>query len=207
MADQPKPLMPHATATWLVDNTGLSFEQIAEFCGLHILEVQAMADDLTGSKYTGRDPVRAHEITMDEIHKGESNPDYKLKMGAMLPSLGRPARFWKQALTAALADAASGTAWDLLPNEHSAAWNPAIAGRRIRVRFLDDVEKDGERTLVTVSHWNKLLKGALVRHVVEHGLDDPDGLVGFDHPEGYAYDPALTRVDGSTTEISLVTRR
>ena len=43
MADQPKPLMPHATATWLVDNTGLSFEQIAEFCGLHILEVQAMA--------------------------------------------------------------------------------------------------------------------------------------------------------------------
>ena len=40
MADQPKPLMPHATATWLVDNTGLSFEQIAEFCGLHILEVQ-----------------------------------------------------------------------------------------------------------------------------------------------------------------------
>jgi len=134
-------------------------------------------------------------------------PDYKLKMGAMLPGLGRPARFWKQALTAALADAASGTVWDLLPNEHSAAWNPAIAGRRIRVRFLDDVEKDGERTLVTVSHWNKLLKGALVRHVVEHGLDDPDGLVGFDHPEGYAYDPALTRVDGSTTEISLVTRR
>ena len=42
---QPTPLMPHATATWLVDNTALSFEQIAAFCGLHILEVQAMADD------------------------------------------------------------------------------------------------------------------------------------------------------------------
>ena len=63
MADQPKPLMPHATATWLVDNTGLSFEQIAEFCGLHILEVQAMADDLAGSKYTGRDPVHAGELS------------------------------------------------------------------------------------------------------------------------------------------------
>jgi hypothetical protein len=75
------------------------------------------------------------------------------------------------------------------------------------VRFLDDVEKDGERTLVTVSHWNKLLKGALVRHIVEHGLDDPGALIGFDHPEGYVYDPRLTRVDGSTTEISLVTRR
>jgi hypothetical protein len=54
---QPTPLMPHATASWLVDNTSLSFEQIAEFCGLHILEVQAMADDLAASKYTGRDPV------------------------------------------------------------------------------------------------------------------------------------------------------
>ena len=53
------PLMPHATAAWLVDNTGLSFSQIAEFCGIHILEVQAMADDMTGSKYTGRDPDEA----------------------------------------------------------------------------------------------------------------------------------------------------
>ena len=46
---QPTPLMPHATATWLIDNTSLGFTQIAEFCGLHILEVQAMADDLAGS--------------------------------------------------------------------------------------------------------------------------------------------------------------
>ena len=75
-----QPLMPHATASWLVDNSALSFDQIAEFCGLHILEVQAIADDTASIKYTGRDPVRAHEITMDEIHKGETNPDYRLKM-------------------------------------------------------------------------------------------------------------------------------
>ncbi|MEZ5681071.1 MAG: DUF1013 domain-containing protein [Erythrobacter sp.] len=80
MADQPKPLMPHATATWLVDNTGLSFEQIAEFCGLHILEVQAMADDLASSKYTGRDPVHAGELTLAEIEKGQADPEYALKM-------------------------------------------------------------------------------------------------------------------------------
>ena len=80
MADQPTPLMPHATATWLVDNTGLSFEQIAEFCGLHILEVQAMADDLAGSKYTGRDPVHAGELTQDEIAKGEKDSEYSLVM-------------------------------------------------------------------------------------------------------------------------------
>lgn len=78
--DQPKPLMPHATATWLVDNTALSFEQIAEFCGLHILEVQAMADDLAGSKYTGRDPVHSGELTQAEIEKGQEDPSYSLRM-------------------------------------------------------------------------------------------------------------------------------
>ncbi|MCA0903491.1 DUF1013 domain-containing protein [Qipengyuania aquimaris] len=80
MADQPTPLMPHATATWLVDNTGLSFEQIAEFCGLHILEVQAMADDLASSKYTGRDPLHSGELTQEEIEKGQADPEYRLKM-------------------------------------------------------------------------------------------------------------------------------
>jgi len=77
---QPTPLMPHATASWLVDNTALSFEQIAEFCGLHILEVQAMADDLASSKYTGRDPVRAGELTMDEIERGQADANYALQM-------------------------------------------------------------------------------------------------------------------------------
>ncbi len=75
-----QPLMPHATASWLVDNTALSFDQIAEFCGLHILEVQAIADDTAGSKYTGRDPVRAHELSNEEIKKGEAESDYRLIM-------------------------------------------------------------------------------------------------------------------------------
>ena len=77
---QPTPLMPHATASWLVDTTGLTFEQIADFCGLHILEVQAMADDLASSKYTGRDPVRSGELTLAEIEKGQADPGYALQM-------------------------------------------------------------------------------------------------------------------------------
>jgi hypothetical protein len=64
----------------LVDNTGLSFEQIATFCGLHILEVQAMADDLASSKYTGRDPVHAGELTQGEIEKGQADSHYALVM-------------------------------------------------------------------------------------------------------------------------------
>jgi hypothetical protein len=72
--------MPHATASWLVDNTSLSFEQIADFCGLHILEVQAIADDTAATKLTGRDPVRAHELTQDEIDKGQADANYRLQI-------------------------------------------------------------------------------------------------------------------------------
>jgi hypothetical protein len=75
-----QPLMPHATASWLVDQTSLSFEQIAKFCGLHILEVQAIADDTAATKLTGRDPIRAFELTMAEIEKGQADPNYELKM-------------------------------------------------------------------------------------------------------------------------------
>ncbi len=72
--------MPHATASWLVDNTALTFQQIAEFCGLHILEVQAIADDTAATKLTGRDPLRSGELTQDEIEHGQNDPDYKLQM-------------------------------------------------------------------------------------------------------------------------------
>ncbi len=75
-----QPLMPHATASWMVDNTSLTFEQIAEFCGLHILEVQAIADDTAATKLTGRDPVRTHEVTQAEIDKGQADPSYRLKI-------------------------------------------------------------------------------------------------------------------------------
>ena len=75
-----QPLMPHATAAWLVEHTALTFEQIAEFCGLHILEVQAIADDTAATKLTGRDPIRANELTHEEIEKGQADPEYRLTM-------------------------------------------------------------------------------------------------------------------------------
>jgi hypothetical protein len=72
--------MPHATASWMVDNSALTFEQIAEFCGLHILEVQAIADDTAATKLTGRDPIAAHELTMEELEKGQADAEYSLQM-------------------------------------------------------------------------------------------------------------------------------
>ena len=76
----PKPLMPKATAIWLVDNTTLSFDQIAEFCGLHILEVRAIADGEVMGGMTGMDPVANGQLTKDEIARGEADESHKLQL-------------------------------------------------------------------------------------------------------------------------------
>jgi len=88
MAAPSVPLMPHATAAWLVDNSALTFGQIAEYCGLHMLEVQAIADDTAATKLKGRDPLRAGELTREELTAGEADPDHVLKM-ARLPEQAR----------------------------------------------------------------------------------------------------------------------
>ena len=136
-------------------------------------------------------------------------PDYKLKMGASLPGLGKVSTAWRPGIDAVLTDRTAGrTVWNLLPNDHAAAWSGADpTAAEITVRFVDDVERNGARTLVTVSHWNKLLKGALVRHVLSAQLREPDGLVRFEHPQGYVYRPDLTETAGGRTTVTLVARR
>ncbi|WP_448580469.1 cell cycle transcriptional regulator TrcR [Thermaurantiacus sp.] len=79
-ATQAQPLMPHATATWLVDNTSLTFQQIADFCQIHVLEVQAIADETAATRLTPRDPVRAGELTLEEIEKGQKDPSYRMRI-------------------------------------------------------------------------------------------------------------------------------
>ena len=73
------PLMPKATAVWLVDNTTLTFEQIAEFCGLHPLEVQGIADDEVAIGIQGQDPIGSNELTRAEIERCEANIRAKLR--------------------------------------------------------------------------------------------------------------------------------
>lgn len=75
-----QPLMPKATAVWLVENTSLTFEQVAEFCGMHELEVQAIADGEVAVGMVGRDPVAGGELTAEEIARVEANPNLKLRM-------------------------------------------------------------------------------------------------------------------------------
>ncbi|HEY1798167.1 MAG TPA: cell cycle transcriptional regulator TrcR [Stellaceae bacterium] len=76
----PTPLMPKATAVWLVENTALTFEQIAEFCGLHALEVQAIADGEVAIQMQGLDPVANGQTTAEEIELCQADPERKLAL-------------------------------------------------------------------------------------------------------------------------------
>jgi len=71
-------LMPKATAVWLIDNTALTFKQISEFCGLHILEVEGIADGDVASGIRGADPIANGQLAREEIERGEKDPKYAL---------------------------------------------------------------------------------------------------------------------------------
>jgi hypothetical protein len=107
-------------------------------------------------------------------------PHYRLKMSASLSPLGRLSTWWRPRLTAALAQHLEGAlVWDLLPIEHAAAWDPVAvpSKRRVRVRVVD---REGR----TVGHWNKLVKGALVRRLLVEGAGDPAAFDGWEHGSG-----------------------
>jgi len=75
-----KPLMPKATAVWLVDNTALTFEQIADFCGLHELEVKGIADGQVAQGIKGMDPISTGQLTREEITKAQEDPSYRMTL-------------------------------------------------------------------------------------------------------------------------------
>jgi uncharacterized protein len=74
------PLMPKATAVWLLDNTALSFDQIAEFCKLHPLEVKAIADGDAAQGIKGLDPILTGQLSREQITEAEKNPETRLKL-------------------------------------------------------------------------------------------------------------------------------
>jgi len=130
-------------------------------------------------------------------------PDYKLKMGASLGRLGRLATWWRPAIDAALEPrlGSIGVVWNLLPNEHDAAWTSSQANTVCTVRFADRRDDGG---LATVSHWNKLLKGALVRHLVTEEVTCPDELADWVHPLGYRFDRDRSELGGERIALTFV---
>lgn len=85
-----KPLMPKATAVWLIDNTALTFDQIADFCELHLLEVKGIADGDVAQGIKGMDPIAANQLTRDEIERGEADEAYRMKMRKSENQVERP---------------------------------------------------------------------------------------------------------------------
>lgn len=134
-------------------------------------------------------------------------PAYKLKMSAPLLRRRTCASVWKPLISKGLANAAADRViWDLLPIEHSAAWNPRVVPYEVRftVKFL---EQGADGKTKTVSHLSKALKGALVRYLVSNAsaADSPESaleiVAGFSHPEGYEFRPELVTESGGATAL------
>lgn len=205
--------LAHATAANLAIRTSPTMPAIERFTGV-------LYDELDVGSLSTRDRKRldAQVIIFSGVFglltPTDAIPDHRLKMTVSLPPIGKVGTAWRTPITEALAPRTAGaTVWNLLPNEHAAAWKPAAIGSpdgpavMVSVRFLDEgPARKGERTFTTVSHWNKLLKGALVRFVLATGADDPSALRKFRHPEGYVYDPSLTEDVRGTTIVSMVRR-
>ena len=129
-------------------------------------------------------------------------PDYKLKMGASLPRLGKLSTWWRDDLSASIAHHAAGRrVWNLLPNEHAAAWRAPEGMTQYMVRFL---EPRADGSLSAVSHWNKFLKGALVRFLLANPGATPRDLSTWRHPSGFRYRPSLDSEGDGITTLSFV---
>ncbi|WP_022729220.1 DUF1013 domain-containing protein [Fodinicurvata sediminis] len=87
---QQQPLMPKATAVWLIENTSLTFEQIADFCGLHKLEIQGIADGEVAAGIQGLDPVANSQLTKEEIELAQQDPKRRLRM--LVQDLPKPSK-------------------------------------------------------------------------------------------------------------------
>src|SRR5918997_5168995 len=141
-----QPLMPKATAVWLIDKTSLTFEQVADFVGMHPLEVQAIADGEVAQGIVGYDPVANGQLTREEIARCEADPAVRLRLlenSTPLPkSRGRGARYTP---VSRRNDRPDGIAW-LLRN-HPQLTEQQIA--KLLGTTKDTIAKVRDR-----SHWN-----------------------------------------------------
>ncbi len=140
------PLMPKATAVWLVENTSLTFEQIADFCDLHALEVQGIADDEVAIGIQGLDPIVRNQLTRAEIDRCEKDPSARLKLAEQdLPQPLKRTKGPRYTPVAKRQDKPDGVAW--LLRHH-----PELKGSQIS-RLIgttkNTIEAVSERT-----HWN-----------------------------------------------------
>jgi hypothetical protein len=139
------PLMPKATALWLIDNTALSFQQIAQVCGLHILEVQALADGEVTQGLMPFDPVANHQLDLDDIHACEKDPNRPLHLVEMTDEEKRLLKGGKYMPLSRRKDRPDGIAWLL-------KFHPEFSDSQI-MRLLGTTKATIE-AIRKKTHWN-----------------------------------------------------
>src|SRR5579871_3481839 len=139
------PLMAKATAVWLVENTGLTFEQIAEFCGMHALEVQAIADGEVAVGIVGLDPVANGQLAREEIVKGEQDSNYHLAPSSAPDLVRQKQKGARYTPVAKRQDKPDAIAWLV---RHHSDLSDAQIGKLIGTT-KDTIAKVRDRT-----HWN-----------------------------------------------------
>ena len=170
-------LMPKASAVWLIDNTSLSFDQIADFCSLHPLEVQSIADGEAGIGIQGYDPVQNGQLTQAELDRCQNDPTAKLVLAESdLPTPNRRTKGSRYVPVARRGDKPDGIAW--LVKHH-----PELKDSQI-VKLIgttnETINKIRERT-----HWN--IANITAKHPAMLGLCTQDDL-----------DTAIEKAGGST---------
>lgn len=140
------PLMPKATAVWLIDNTALTFEQIGAFCGMHSLEVQGIADGEVAVGIVGQDPVASGQLSMEEIHRCEENSSAHLTLrGDARQYLNNKVKGSRYTPVARRQDKPDAIAWLI-------KFYPAIPDSQI-VKLVGTTKKTIE-SIRERSHWN-----------------------------------------------------
>ena len=139
------PLMPRATAVWLIENTTLSFEQISEFTGLHMIEVQAIADDEVAS-LKGLNPITNNQLTAENIRKCEEDPSARLELTKVItPDNVLGGKKTRYVAVAKRADRPNAIAWLL-------KYYPDIPD--LKICELLSTTKQTIKAIKTKTHWN-----------------------------------------------------
>ena len=153
-------LMPKATAVWLIDNTALTFTQIAEFCSLHDLEVQAIADGDVSTGIQGYNPVLNKQLTDEEIKRCEADPEARLeKQASTLPEPTTRTKGPRYTPLSRRSDKPDAIAW--IVKHH-----PDMKDSQISK--LVGTTKETIRKIRTRSHWN--MTNISAKHPVMLGL-------------------------------------
>lgn len=182
----------------VIDRGGPTLEAIERYTGVLYKELDATTLRGAPRRRLDRD-VRIVSGLWGLVAPRDPLPEYRCKMSASVDGIGRLSTWWRPAITEALADRVRGAeVWDLLPIEHAAAvdWSTLAPYRRTTLRFVDASGK-------VVSHWNKLLKGSVVRWLVDAGGRVPEDLAAFDHPRGYELDVEASSFRPGRAEVVL----